>query len=181
LEKVTERSRSAKKAGEIRLLFLDIDGVMTDGRITMNHHGEEFKSFDAKDGLGLKMLMSGGIDVIVVSGRRSKVVQRRAEEVGICEVYQGVSDKRALLRQVIREKGLQKEAIGCIGDDLPDLAMFEEAGLRIAVADAVREVRQAADYVTKNRGGFGAVREACEWLLKCQGKWKGLVEAVTAK
>ena len=178
---MTERSRSAKKAGEVRLLFLDIDGVMTDGRITMNHRGEETKSFDAKDGLGLKMLMSGGIEIILVSGRRSRAVQSRAEELGICEVYQGVSDKRTLCIEVIRKKGLQKKAIGCIGDDLPDLCMFEEAGLRIAVADAVREVRQAADYITKNRGGFGAVREACEWLLKCQGKWKGLVAAVTAK
>lgn len=160
-----------KKADpKIRLVFLDVDGVLTDGRITMNERGEETKSFNVKDGLGLKMLMAHGIEVVIVSGRKSMAVAHRAEELGITEVYQGVVDKKALCRGIIRDKGLEKEEICSIGDDLPDLSMLMEAGTRIAVSDAVKEVREMASFVTKSKGGYGAVREACEWILKSQGK-----------
>ena len=161
-----------EKAAKIKLVFLDVDGVMTDGRITMNSQGEETKSFNVKDGLGLKMLMSGGVDVVIVTGRSSQVVEHRANDLGIEEVHQGVTDKNLLCRQIIKDREFTKQEICCIGDDLMDLPMFSEAGLCIAVADAVKEVREAADFITRSKGGFGAVREACEWLLKCQGKWQ---------
>ncbi|MCD6295659.1 MAG: HAD hydrolase family protein [Deltaproteobacteria bacterium] len=161
-----------KKAGKIKLVFLDVDGVMTDGRITMDAQGKETKSFCVKDGLGLRMLMSGGVDVVIVTGRSSQVVEHRANDLGIEEVYQGVTDKNLLCRQIIKDRGLMKQEVCCIGDDLADLPMFSEAGLCIAVADAVKEVREAADFITRSKGGLGAVREACEWLLKCQGKWQ---------
>jgi len=160
-----------ERAARIKLLLLDVDGVMTDGRIIMNDRGEETKSFDVKDGLGLKMLMAAGIRVALVTGRESRTLSLRAEDLNISEVYQGVSDKSALCKRLMNDKGLRKQEICSMGDDLPDLAMFMESGLRIAVADAAREVREAADFITKSRGGYGAVREACEWLLKCQDKW----------
>lgn len=160
-----------EKAARIKLLILDVDGVLTDGRITMNERGEEVKSFNVKDGLGLKMLMSTGIEVVIITGRKSMVVEHRARELGIDEVWQGIKDKRVLSKKIIGEKGLEKEEVCCIGDDLPDLAMFMEAGLRIAVADGVEEVREEADFVTKKKGGYGAVREACEWILKSKGAW----------
>ena len=160
-----------EKSASIKLLILDVDGVLTDGRITLNERGEEVKSFDVKDGLGLKMLMSTGVEVVIITGRKSTVVEYRAKELGIGEVWQGIKDKRALSRKIIEEKGLEKNEVCCIGDDLPDLAMFMEAGLRIAVADGVEEVREEADFVTKKKGGYGAVREVCEWILKSKGAW----------
>ncbi len=159
-----------KKAAKIKLLLLDVDGVMTDGRITMNDRGEEFKSFDVKDGQGLKMLISSGVEVIFITGRRSLVVEHRARELGIAEVFQGVSDKSVLCKQLIGDKGLNRDEVCCMGDDLPDLGMFSEAGLCIAVADAVKEVREAADFITRGKGGHGAVREVCERILKCRGE-----------
>ena len=153
------------------MLILDVDGVLTDGRITINEKGEEVKSFNVKDGLGLKILMSTGIEVVIITGRKSMVVKHRAKELGIDEVWQGIKDKRMLCKKIIGEKGLKKEEVCCIGDDLPDLAMFMEAGLRIAVADGVEEICEEADFVTKKNGGYGAVREACEWILKSKGVW----------
>jgi len=161
-----------KKAAAIRLVILDVDGVLTDGRILINDRGEESKSLSVKDGLGLKMLMQAGIEVILITGRRSSALDHRAGELGIDGVYQGVSDKAALCKTILEEKGLRKAQTCSVGDDLPDLAMFSETGLAVAVADASPEVKAAADLVTVSRGGFGAVRELCERLLKCQGKWE---------
>ena len=160
-----------EKVAPIKMLVLDVDGVLTDGQITLTQAGEEIKSFNAKDGLGLKMLISSGIGVVIITGRRSAVVERRAGELGIAEVWQGVQDKRTLLRKIIRDKGLEKGEVCCVGDDLPDLAMFAEAGLGVAVADAVKEVREGADLVTRKKGGRGAVREVCELILKGRGIW----------
>ncbi len=160
-----------KKAAGLKLLFLDVDGVLTDGRITLNENGEEVKTFDVKDGLGLKLLMNDGVEVVIVTGRRSRVVAHRARELGIREVYQGISDKRAVCKRLIAQKGLKKSEVGAVGDDLPDLAMFRESGLRITVADGAGEVREQADFITHKRGGYGAVRELSEWILKCRGQW----------
>jgi 3-deoxy-D-manno-octulosonate 8-phosphate phosphatase (KDO 8-P phosphatase) len=115
--------------------------------------------------------MSVGIDVVLITGRRSRVIEHRAKELGIEQVYQDISDKGALCKQLISDRGLEKQEVCCMGDDLPDLAMFSVAGICVAVADAVKEVRETADFITTSKGGFGAVREACEWILKCQGKW----------
>jgi 3-deoxy-D-manno-octulosonate 8-phosphate phosphatase (KDO 8-P phosphatase) len=170
-----------EKASRIKLFFLDVDGVLTDGTILINERGLEAKSFNVKDGLGLKLLMRGGIQVVIVSGRQSSAVEHRARELGINEVYQGVSDKRSLSRRLIREKGLQKYEACSMGDDLTDLAMFAETGLSISVADAAREVREASDLITKSKGGSGAVREACEWILKSQGKWPDALAWIAGK
>ncbi len=170
-----------EKASKIKLLLLDVDGVMTDGRIIMNDCGEDAKAFNVKDGLGLKMLMSSGLEVVIVTGRRSQALAHRSKELGIEEVYQGVEDKNTVCQQLKKTKDLKKEQVCSLGDDIPDLAMFTESGLSIAVADAVKEVREAADFITKSNGGFGAVREACELILKCQGKWRDALAAFTGE
>lgn len=154
-----------QKAKAIRLVLLDVDGVLTDGRLWIGPEGETVKCFDVKDGLGLKRLMAEGIDVAWVTGRSSDAVKWRAKELGITEVYQGVSDKKILARDLRLKRGLKREEVCAVGDDLPDLGMFEEAGLKVAVANAVKEVREQADIITKNKGGRGAVRELSEWIL----------------
>ncbi len=164
-----------EKAAKIKVLFLDVDGVMTDGRITINDRGEEMKSFDVKDGQGLKLLMRGGIEVILISGRTSMAIEHRAKELGVKEVYQGISDKTTLCRRLLDEKGYDRLEACCVGDDIPDIGMFTLSGFRIAVSDAAREVREEADLITKSRGGYGAVREVCELILRSQGKWHELL------
>ena len=171
----------SEKASKIKLMLLDVDGVMTDGRITMNDRGEETKIFNVKDGLGLKMLMSSGVEAVILTGRSSQVVTLRAKELGIEEVYQGVKDKKTLCQQLREVKGLKKEQVCSLGDDLPDLGMFMESGLSIAVADAVKEIRETADFITKSKGGLGAVREAIELILKSQRKWRSVLAAFTRK
>lgn len=159
------------KAANIKALILDVDGVLTDGNITLNDRGEEIKSFHVRDGLGLRLLMNAGIEVIIITGRKSEVVAQRARELGIREVYQGIKDKGALCEKLMRQKQLEKDQLCCIGDDLPDLPLLHRAGLSIAVADAAPEVRQDAGMITKSKGGKGAVREVCEIILKAREKW----------
>jgi YrbI family 3-deoxy-D-manno-octulosonate 8-phosphate phosphatase len=160
-----------EKAQSIKLLILDVDGVLTNGQITLTEHGEEIKSFNAKDGHGMRMLMAEGIEVAIISGRKSKAVDVRAGDLGIEEVHQGIKDKGPLCREIIRRKNLSKAEVCCIGDDLPDLPLFEHAGTSFAVADASLAVKRLASCVTKQRGGHGAVREVCEILLEARGKW----------
>ena len=171
----------ADRATNIKLLILDVDGVMTNGHIIINELGEETKCFDAKDGQGLKLLIQSGIEVVIISGRKSKAVEHRAMDLGIREIYQGVKDKEPLCIQIIQLKKLEKDQVCCMGDDLPDLPLFNQAGLSIAVADAALEVRNAACFVTKNRGGNGAIREVCELILKAQKKWPNGISAPTGK
>jgi len=160
-----------EKAKEIKLLILDVDGVLTDGRIHICASGSETKSFHVRDGYGLKLLMECGIEVALISGRSSRAVEHRARELGIRLIFQGVTDKRAACRKLMEQKALKKSEIASVGDDLPDLSLFEFSGIRIAVADAAKEVLEAADVTTEKEGGHGAVREICEWILKTQGKW----------
>lgn len=170
-----------EKAEHIKMLIVDIDGVMTDGRIVINDQGEEIKTFNAKDGQGLKLLMESGIEVAIISGRASKAVERRAADLGIRSLYQGIHDKGTLCADLIREKRLKKQEVACIGDDLPDIPMFQHVGLSIAVADAAQEVRDTAHLVTKKGGGKGAVREICEIILKAQGSWDHLISPFIRK
>jgi YrbI family 3-deoxy-D-manno-octulosonate 8-phosphate phosphatase len=157
----------------IKLFILDVDGVMTDGRIIMNARGEEIKRFHVRDGYGIRRLLDAGIDVVIITGRKSKAVEYRAKELGVQEIYQGVKEKGALCRELLEHKNLTKDQVCCMGDDLPDLSMFIQAGTCIAVADAAVEVRNAASYVTEKKGGHGAVREVCELILKAQQNWPG--------
>lgn len=170
-----------KRAKGIKLLMLDVDGVLTDGTIHLSASGEETKVFHARDGHGLKLLMESGIDVALISGRESRAVEKRAGELGIRLVFQGMKDKRAVCRELLKQEGLKKEEAASVGDDLPDLSLFAFSGIRIAVADAARELLEMADVITEQRGGYGAVREVCEWILKLQEKWFEVIGRSTGK
>lgn len=158
-------------AEKIKLLILDVDGVLTNGRIVINDRGEEIKSFHVRDGQGLRQLMGAGIEVVLITGRSSGALTHRAEDLGIREVHQGIKDKDTLLKKIALEKQCPPEQVCCVGDDLPDIAMFRHAGLRVAVSDAAPEVKAASNWITHLKGGEGAVREVCELILKAQGKW----------
>ncbi|MGQ9524051.1 MAG: KdsC family phosphatase [Armatimonadota bacterium] len=164
------------KAGKVRLLALDVDGVLTDGSVVFSSSGDELKSFHILDGMGMRLAMEAGIAVAVISGRHSSPVQLRMAELGVGEVLQGVSDKAAALRDLCVRKGIAQDEAAFVGDDLNDLPAFAVSGFRIAVANAVQEVKQAADVVTSRPGGFGAVREAVELILKAQGRWQAAIE-----
>jgi len=159
------------KAEAIRLLILDVDGVLTDGQILLTEQGEELKSFNAKDGHGLRMLMEEGIEVALISGRNSKAVAFRARDLGIREVYQGVKDKGPFCEKIIRQRNLRQDQVCCVADDVPDLPLFEHSGISFAVSDASPVIKDLATYTTRQRGGRGAVREVCEIILESRGKW----------
>jgi 3-deoxy-D-manno-octulosonate 8-phosphate phosphatase (KDO 8-P phosphatase) len=147
------------------LLVLDVDGVLTDGRLYIAASGEEFKVFHVRDGAGIVAVQRAGIAVAIISGRDSAAVSRRADELDIRHVRQGVTDKAAALRSLMNELGVAAAETACVGDDTPDLPMLAVAGLAIAVADAHPEVRSTAHWVTHSNGGCGAVRETCDLLL----------------
>lgn len=163
------------KLKHIRLLLLDVDGVLTDGSIIYNDHGSETKIFNAKDGLGLRLVMSVGIDVGIVTGRRSKALRHRCENLGIRFLFDGVGNKGKMLTEIVAQTGIGPEQAAFVGDDLPDLPLMKEVGLAIAVADAHGIIRQKADWTTKAPGGHGAVREVCETLLAAKGVWDEIV------
>ncbi len=160
----------------VRLLILDVDGVLTDGRIVMNDLGQETKFFDVKDGQGLKMLMRCGIEVIWITGRKSQVVEHRARDLGVREYYQLIWDKVHVLEEILARKGLVAVEVAYVGDDIVDIPVMKRVGFAAAVGDAVAETQQAAHYVTRRRGGRGAVREVCDLILKGQGKWSRIME-----
>lgn len=162
----------------IRLLICDVDGVLTDGRIVYDSSGAETKAFNVRDGSGLKYWARAGDgrQAAILTGRASTVVERRAEELGITLLEQEAKDKAPALERLLRAAGVSGDQAAYVGDDLPDLPAFWRVGYRIAVADAVAEVRQAADYVTHLGGGAGAVREVIEMLLRAQGAWAGIME-----
>lgn len=156
-------------AKSIRLLLLDVDGVLTNGTITYDSAGNELKTFHIHDGLGIKLLQRNGVSVGIITGRNSPMVSRRANELGITLIIQGREDKGAALLDVQQETGLPLASIAYMGDDLPDIAAIRLAGLGIAPANATAYVQQHADWVTHRAGGNGAVREAAEFILDAQG------------
>jgi 3-deoxy-D-manno-octulosonate 8-phosphate phosphatase (KDO 8-P phosphatase) len=168
------------RAAAVRLLVLDVDGVLTDGRIVYTDAGDEVKRFHVRDGTGLKVWRSLGLHAAVISGRTSKAVERRAAELGLSPVFLGRENKGTALTEVLAHHALVPEQACAIGDDLQDLPVLQRCGLRVAVADACAEVRAAADYVTRVNGGAGAVREAIEWLLTLRGEWTRVVEGFSA-
>jgi YrbI family 3-deoxy-D-manno-octulosonate 8-phosphate phosphatase len=159
----------------IRLLLLDVDGVLTDGLVTWDNNGIEQKAFHIRDGLGIKLWAKSGGLTGIVTGRSSHVVAVRAGELGIGIVRQGVGDKRAAVEAILAEHGLHWSEAAFVGDDLPDLACVVACGVGVAVADACRELREAADIVTTVGGGRGAVREVIERLLEARGVWEAAV------
>jgi len=160
----------------IKLLLLDVDGVLTTGQVVYSDSGEEIKAFGAKDGFGLRMAMDNGIQVGIVTGRSSNALLHRCRNLGIDLVFDNVSDKAARLPDITSQTGIKAEQMAFIGDDLPDIPPMREVGLAVAVADAAPEVIAAADMVTAAKGGCGAVREICEKLLKARGVWESILE-----
>jgi 3-deoxy-D-manno-octulosonate 8-phosphate phosphatase (KDO 8-P phosphatase) len=165
-----------KKLKSVKLLMLDVDGVLTDGKIIYNDRGEEIKAFNVRDGHGLKLLMRAGIEIALITGRKSKVVLHRARDLGIKKVYQRVTNKIEIYEKILKEKKLKDIHVGFVGDDLVDIPVLKRVGFSAAVGDAIPEVKKVVDYVASKRGGEGAVREICELLLKVQNKWEGITE-----
>jgi len=156
----------------VKLLILDVDGVLTDGRIILDNDGNEFKSFHVRDGHGIKMLVKAGIHVAIITGRYSKVVERRAQELGITDVFQRCHVKTVALDQLVGKYGLTTREVAYVGDDVVDVPILKKVGIPIVVHDAADEAKEYAAIVTKNRGGNGAVREICDFLLKAKGLWE---------
>jgi len=159
-------------AREIKLLVLDVDGVMTDGGIIYGPDAAEYKRFHVQDGHGLKLLMRTGLEVAIITGRESAAVTARARDLGIQRVYQRALRKEEAYADLLQQTGCVDVRVCAVGDDVTDLPLIRRAGLGCAVANAVPELKQAADYVTGRCGGDGAVREICELLLKAQGTWE---------
>ncbi len=157
------------QAREIRLLGLDVDGVMTDGRLYYGTDGTEFKAFHVHDGSAVKMLLAAGTPIAIISGRRSEAVDRRAAELGVPYVFTGVGDKVASLDEVSKLTGIETRHMAYAGDDLPDLPVFGRVGMSLSVPNAHPTVIARADYVTTTPGGLGAVREICDLLLTARG------------
>jgi 3-deoxy-D-manno-octulosonate 8-phosphate phosphatase (KDO 8-P phosphatase) len=157
-------------AVRIRLLILDVDGVLTDGRLYFGPRGEALKVFDVRDGYGIVQLQQAGLTVAVISKRRSPMLPVRCRELGIRHVHQGVADKLGVFARLCARLRLPPAACACVGDDIPDLPLLRAAGLSFAVADAHRDVRRAVDIVTRAPGGRGAVREVCDHLLALRAR-----------
>ena len=162
----------AEKAKNIKLLILDVDGVMTDGSIILDNEGNELKRFHVRDGHGLKMLQKTGIKVAIITGRQSKVVDIRAKELGIQEVHQKIFKKSVVYEELLKKYRLSDQNVAFMGDDIVDIELFRRAVLTAAPADAEDEAKKWADIVTKRNGGRGAVREFIDIILKSAGLWK---------
>lgn len=165
-----------QRARAIKLLVLDVDGVLTDGRLWFGNSGEELKAFNIQDGLGVKLLQRGGVQVAIITGRQSALVARRAGELGIEHLVQGREDKLQALEELCARLGLALTEVAYMGDDLPDLAAIRRAGLGITVANGHHFVAEHAAYRTQRCGGEGAVREACELILRAQGRLAALLD-----
>ena len=162
---------------KIKLLALDVDGVLTDGSIYISPAGEVFKGFNAKDGMGISCALRNNLQIAVITGRQSPIVERRCEDLGITLLQQGVKDKRLALQQMAQKLGLVREEIAYMGDDLNDIPAFKASGLNLVPADAAIEVMAVADIITKASGGRGAVREAITMILAAQDNWNVIVNS----
>lgn len=158
-----------KRLKNIKLLILDVDGVMTDGGLTIGDDGLEYKTFHAHDGLGMKLLKASGVSLAIITGRTSNVVKKRAESTGVAHFYQGAEDKLEAFRDLMQSSGLQADQCAFMGDDVVDLPPMLQCGLAIAVPDSPRLLLERAHYVTRKAGGRGAVREVCELIMQAQG------------
>lgn len=157
----------------IRMLVLDVDGVMTDGGLTIGDDGQEYKTFHAHDGLGMKLLKATGVELAIITGRTSEVVKKRAQNTGVTHFYQGAEDKLAALQDLLKRLELDAAQCAFMGDDVVDLPPMLQCGLAFAVPDSPALLLQYADYVTKKQGGRGAVREVCELIMQAQGTFDG--------
>ena len=165
-----------QRASQIKLLLMDCDGVLTDGRIWILETGEDQKAFNTRDGLGLELLHRAGLQSGIISGRRSSAVERRAKELKIAFLLQGCENKIAAFDEIIAAAGVKNSEVAFIGDDLNDIPLLRRSGLAVAVADAAEETKRAAHVITRTPGGSGAVREAVELILKAQNRWNEVIE-----
>ena len=172
-----DESAFHERAARIKLLLMDCDGVLTDGRIWILENGEDQKAFHTRDGLGIDLLHRAGLMSGIISGRTSSALERRAQSLGVSYLWQGRDDKRQAFADTLAQAQVTADEVAFVGDDLTDLPLMGQSGLAIAVADAVAEVRERAHYVTKANGGYGAVREIVELILKAQGRWDDLVKS----
>lgn len=159
-----------EKARKIKCVICDIDGVLTDGLLYIDNHGNELKAFNIQDGMGLKLLMAAGIDVAVITTSRNAVIEHRMQQLGITHYFKGQVDKRDAYQQLKSRLGLTDAAFAYVGDDLPDLPIIRQVGFGVAVANAVAQVKEFATWHTKAHGGRGAVREVCDFILNAQHK-----------
>ena len=164
------RPPAASRLAAVRLVAMDVDGVLTDGGIWYTDHGDELKRFDVRDGQGLVLVREAGVITAVVTRRHSEIVERRARELGIIEVHQDATDKAAVVQGILSRHGVRAADACYVGDDVGDLPAMALVGLPVAVADAVPAVRKAAVYVTTAGAGFGALRELCDLLLSAKAK-----------
>lgn len=172
----SEKPPPTEKLKNIRILLLDVDGVLTDGKIIYNDQGIEIKEFNVKDGLGIRMLMLAGITVGIVTGRSCPALLHRLNNLGIDLVLDGVKNKADVLEKILNGRSATANQIAFMGDDLPDLSLMKRVGLSIAVADAHPLVRAEARMITASPGGSGAVREVCDAILTAQGLWENILE-----
>jgi 3-deoxy-D-manno-octulosonate 8-phosphate phosphatase (KDO 8-P phosphatase) len=173
----TSLIEAVEKAKKLKLLILDVDGVLTDGKLFFDNQGNEYKSFHARDGHGIKLLRQTGVEVAVISGRKSNSVALRMKNLGIAHVYQGHENKRAAFDEIIEKIGIKPDQAAHVGDDLLDLPIMTRVGFAIAVADANFAVKQRADWCTTLPGGHGAVREVCDFIMQAQGRFDEVVSA----
>jgi len=173
---MNDLSSVERRASRIKLLLMDCDGVLTDGRLWLTEEGDDQKSFNTRDGLGLSLWHRAGLQSGIISGRNSRAVTRRARDLGIEFVRQGDPDKIEAFAQILQQAGVDENEVAFIGDDLNDIPLMQRAELAVAVADAVVETVSVAHYVTQARGGQGAVREVIELILKSQGRWSDLID-----
>ncbi len=157
------------KIAQVKMVVFDVDGVMTDGRIVIDDNGIESKSFHARDGIGIKMISGRGIICTIITGRKSNIVQKRAEELGISEIHQGVKDKLAVYDKILEKYGFDNDEVLCVGDDVPEREIFDRVGVSVCVNDAHPVLKEIADHVTRNTGGNGAVREVTDMIMKAKG------------
>ncbi|MGD2008148.1 MAG: HAD-IIIA family hydrolase [Cellvibrionales bacterium] len=166
---------ATEAARRIKLAVFDVDGVMTDSRVTYTSDGSEQKSFNIKDGLGIKLLQRAGIKVAIITGRHSTMVERRAAELDISDIVMGREDKLQAMLELIGPMSIELDEVAYMGDDLPDLSAIMQCGLGACPSDAVLPVRQAADWVSATPGGHGAIREWAEAMLQARGQWVNLM------
>lgn len=166
-----------EKFQRIKLLILDVDGVLTNGVMLFTPQGEELKGFHAQDGMGLRLLQDSGVEIGIITRRTSKALAERLNQLQIRHVYQGQLDKSKALNDILKQLSLNLEDLAYVGDDIPDLVVMRQVGLAIAVANATPPAIRIAHYQTQKRGGEGAVREVCEMIMEAQGTWQKTLEA----
>ncbi len=172
----TQYPQAWERAGNVKLLVLDVDGVLTNGQVWIGGDGKEaLKAFDIQDGLGIKLLEQSGIPTAIITGRNSKMVLARCEELGIKHVHMGVENKALAFNEVLKALGLSASDCAVMGDDWPDLAMMKNAGFRVCPAQGHEAVKALAHYVTTHSGGNSAVREVCDLILKAQNRYEDLL------